>query len=91
MDDLVLKVAANSNPKNVAGAIAKSVRAGNKVEMIAMGPQAVNQAVKAMAISSEYLVREAKDLIFKPEFMHLNIEGEQKSAIKFVVLTRELL
>lgn len=87
MELMVLKVAAQSNPATVAGAIANNIREGKKVEMIAMGASAVNQAIKALAISRDYLSRESIDLGLRPEFIHLTIDGEEKSALKLVVIT----
>ncbi len=87
MQPMVLKVAAHSNPATVAGAIANNVREGKSVEVVAMGANAVNQAVKAVAIARDYLSREAIQLACRPEFIHLQIDGEEKSALKLVVLT----
>jgi|ERR1700722_2159394 stage V sporulation protein S len=86
---MTLKVAAVSNPATVAGAIANNVREGRAVELVAMGPNSVNQSVKAMAIAREYLREDFVDLACRPEFIHLTIDGEEKSAIKLVVLTQE--
>ncbi|HDG62323.1 MAG TPA: stage V sporulation protein S, partial [Thermotoga sp.] len=43
----VLKVASNSNPNKVAGALAGVIRESGKAELQAIGAGAVNQAVKA--------------------------------------------
>jgi stage V sporulation protein S len=86
MEMMVLKVAAHSQPATVAGAIANNIRENKSVEIIAMGPQAVNQAVKALAISRDYLKGESIELACIPGFMHLTIDGEEKSAIKLVVI-----
>ena len=47
----VLKVSATSKPVAVAGAIAGVVRTQHRVEVQAIGAGAINQAVKAIAIS----------------------------------------
>jgi stage V sporulation protein S len=86
---MTLKVAAASNPATVAWAIANNIREGRAVELVAMGPNSVNQAVKAVAISREYLRDDLVELACRPEFMHLTIDGEEKSAIKLVVLTKQ--
>jgi stage V sporulation protein S len=86
---MTLKVASASNPATVAGAIANNIREGKAVELVAMGPNSVNQAVKAVAISREYLRDDFIELACRPEFMHLTIDGEEKSAIKLVVLTQQ--
>jgi stage V sporulation protein S len=54
-----------------------------------MGPNSVNQAIKAVAIAREYLRDDFVELACRPEFMHLTIDGEEKSAIKLVVLTKQ--
>jgi stage V sporulation protein S len=88
-ETMTLKVASTSNPATVAGAIANNIREGKAVELVAMGPNSVNQAVKAVAISREYLRDDFIELACRPEFMHLTIDGEEKSAIKLVVLTHQ--
>jgi stage V sporulation protein S len=90
METMLLKVAGTSNPATVAGAIANNVREGKAVEIVSMGPRSVNQAIKAIAISRDYLKEEAIDLFCRPEFIHLQLDGEEKSAIKLVILTRSL-
>lgn len=86
---MTLKVAAASNPATVAGAIANNIREGRAVELVAMGPNSVNQAVKALAIAREYLRDDFIEIACRPEFMHLTIDGEEKSAIRLVVLTQQ--
>jgi stage V sporulation protein S len=90
MSLLTLKVAGKSNPATVAGAIANNIREGKEIEMVAMGPQSVNQAIKAVTIARSYLTEDKIDLTFRTEFMHLELDGERKSAIKIVVLTHKL-
>ena len=86
---MTLKVASASNPATVAGAISNNIREGKAVELVAMGPNSVNQAIKAVAISREYLREDFIELACRPEFMHLTIDGEEKSAIKLVMLTQQ--
>jgi stage V sporulation protein S len=85
---ITLKVAATSNPSTVAGAVANNVREGRAVEMVAMGANSVNQAVKAVAIAQDYLREDFIALACRPEFIHLTIDGQEKSAIKLVVLAK---
>ncbi len=47
----VLKVSAQSNPKSVAGALTAVLREKGSAEIQAVGAGAVNQAVKAIAIT----------------------------------------
>ena len=51
----ILKVSATSKPVAVAGAIAGVVRTQSRVEVQAIGAGAINQAVKAIAISRGYV------------------------------------
>ena len=47
----VLKVSAHSTPNKVAGALAGKVREEGRAEIQAIGAGALNQAVKAVALS----------------------------------------
>jgi stage V sporulation protein S len=88
---MTLKVAGKSNPATVAGAIANNIREGKEIEIVAMGPLSVNQAIKAITISRSYLVEDRIELTFRPEFIHLDLDGERKSAIKICVLCEKLI
>ena len=87
MGDL-LKVAADSKPKAVAGALAAVLREKGSVELQAVGAGAVNQAVKAIAITRGYVVPNGMDLIAIPAFTKVEIEGEERTAIRFLVQAR---
>ncbi len=84
----VLKVSANSIPKKVAGALANVIRKERKAELQAIGAGAVNQAVKAIAIARGYLSPSGIDLICIPAFTDVEIEGEKKTGIRFIVEPR---
>ncbi len=84
----VLKVSADSKPKAVAGAIAAVLREKGMVEIQAVGAGAVNQAVKAIAISRGFVAPNGIDLITIPAFTKVQIEGEERTAIKFLVEAR---
>jgi stage V sporulation protein S len=90
MEIATLKVAAKSNPSTVAGAIANNIRDARMVEIIAMGPESVNNTVKAIAIARGFLKEDLVDITCKPEFIHLEIDGEKKSAIKFLLATEKI-
>lgn len=84
----VLKVSAQSNPKSVAGALAAVFRQHGKVEVQAVGAGAVNQAVKAIAIARGFIAPNGVDLVMIPAFAEVNINGEERTAIKFIVEPR---
>ena len=84
----VLKVSSNSDPKSVAGALAAVLREENKAEIQAIGAGAVNQAVKAIAISRGYVAPNGMDLIMIPAFTEIEIDDEERTAIRFVVEPR---
>jgi len=69
----MLKVKSDSKPNTVAGAICNVVREarGNKPpSVLATGPQAINQAMKAVAIARKYLNEEERpiDIVCSPVF-----------------------
>ena len=84
----VLKVSAKSSTKSVAGALAAVVREKKFVEIQAIGAGAVNQAIKAIAIARGYVAPNGINLICIPAFSEVEIDGEERTAIKFVVQPR---
>lgn len=84
----VVKVSAKSIPKSVAGAIAAVVRENSEVEVQAVGAGAANQAVKAIAIARGYLALIGVDAICIPAFTTVDIDGEERTAMKFIVEPR---
>ena len=78
---MTLKVAAASNPATVAGAIANNVREGKAVELVAMGPNSVNQAVKAHKMfqrDKDYIVKDDQVVIID-EFTGRMMQGRRYS------------
>ncbi|MGM0651445.1 MAG: stage V sporulation protein S [Bacillota bacterium] len=81
----VLKVSAKSNPNSVAGALAGTIRENGKAEMQTIGAGALNQAVKAVAIARGFVAPAGIDLVCIPAFISIEIDGEERTAIKFLV------
>ena len=79
-----LKVSSKSSPASVAGAIAGMIKDGASVEIQAVGAGAVNQAVKAVAISRGFL----SPIACVPSFADIVIDGEYRTAIRFAVEPR---
>lgn len=84
----ILKVSSNSQPKSVAGALAAVLRDNHTAELQAVGAGAVNQAVKAIAITRGFVAPNGIDLVAVPAFSEVNIDGEERTAIKFIVEAR---
>ena len=80
----VVKVSAHSVPKSVAGAIAAVIRENGEVEVQAVGAGAANQAVKSIAIARSYMALVGVDLICIPAFANIQIEGEDRTAMKLI-------
>lgn len=84
----VLKVSAQSKPKSVAGALAAVIRDKGMAEVQAVGAGAVNQAIKAIAITRGFVAPNGIDLIAIPAFAEILIDNEERTAIKFIVEPR---
>lgn len=84
----VIKVSAQSKPKSVAGALAAVLRDRQTAEVQAVGAGAVNQAIKAIAIARGFVAPNGIDLVCIPAFSEIDIEGEERTAIKFIVEPR---
>ena len=83
-----LKVSSKSNPSSVAGALANVFREKGSVEIQAIGAGALNQAIKSIAIARGFVAPSGMDLVCVPAFTDINIEGDQKTAIKLIVEPR---
>jgi len=84
----VLKVSADSDPNSVAGALAGVLREQGNAELQAIGAGALNQGVKAVAIARGYVAPSGIDLICIPAFTDIEIDGEERTAIKLIVEPR---
>jgi stage V sporulation protein S len=84
----VLKVSSRSKPTSVAGALAGVIREKGLVEIQAIGAGAVNQAIKAIAIARGYVAPSGIELVFTPAFVDVEIDGEERTAIKLTVEAR---
>lgn len=81
----VLKVSSKSNPNSVAGALAGVVRGAGAVEIQVVGAGALNQAVKAVAIARGYVASSGFDLLCRPTFADIEIDGESRTAMRLLV------
>jgi stage V sporulation protein S len=88
MNMVVVKVGAKSNASKVAGSIAGYLRDKEEVEIHCIGAGSINQGVKAIAITRGFMAPMGIDLICIPAFMDIVIDGENRTAIKFIVEAR---
>ena len=84
----VLKVSSSSSPNKVAGALAGVLRENGNAELQAIGAGALNQGVKAVAIARGFVAPSGLDLICIPAFTDIEIDGEERTAIKLIVQPR---
>lgn len=81
----VLKVSSKSNPNSVAGALAGVIRSNGSVEIQVVGAGALNQAIKAVAIARGYMATSGQDLMCRPTFADIRIDGESRTAIRLQI------
>jgi len=84
----VLKVSTKSNPNSVAGGLAALIKKKKIVEKQEVGAGAINQAVKAIAIARGFVAPSGKDIVCVPAFTDIEIDGEERTAIKLIVQPR---
>lgn len=58
------------------------------VQLNAVGAAAVNQAVKAITIARGFVAPNGIDLVAVPAFLEIEIDGEERTAIRFIVMPR---
>lgn len=83
-----LMISSKSNPSSIAGAVAGAIREKGKAVLQAVGAGAVNQAVKAIAIARGFVSPNGVDLVCIPAFVDIHIQGEEKTAMQFIVTPR---
>jgi stage V sporulation protein S len=81
----VLRVAAKSNPNSVAGALAGVIREQGIAELQSIGAGALNQAIKALAIARGFMAPSGIDLICRPAFTDLVVDGQDRTAIRLII------
>ena len=84
----VLRESTKSNPNSVAGALAGVLREEGTAELQAVGAGALNQAVKAVAIARGFVAPSGIDLVCVPAFADIEIDGEERTAIKLIIESR---
>lgn len=84
----ILKVSSKSNPNLVAGALAGVINEQREAELQAVGAGAVNQAIKAIAISRGFLAPSGIELVCAPAFLEVVMNDETKTAIKLTVTVK---
>ena len=84
----LIKVSAQSRSTAVAGAVAGVMREHGYAEIQAIGASAINQAIKAVTIARGYLEQDNMDLAVVPSFTEVEIEGNERSALRLSVFKR---
>jgi stage V sporulation protein S len=86
----ILKVSATTVPNKLAGAIVKSLNAGKRVKVTAIGDRPINQACKGMAISNQFLAPAGKRLDIVPAFGMLENSVEEVTTFNFYLKLKDL-
>jgi stage V sporulation protein S len=76
-----MTVGSKSKITEVAGAIAGQIREGTGVTLTGVGPNAVFNAVRAVAVARQYLEQRGdnNDLVYQPEFIEIQLEGRDNT------------
>jgi stage V sporulation protein S len=81
----LIRVYATSPASAIAGAITGVVLEYHQAEVEAVGPEAVDQAVQALALATSYLKCDGIFITCVPELSKVTVENKIETAIKFVV------
>jgi stage V sporulation protein S len=83
-----LRVSTKSQPKSVAGAVAAMINEHQRAEILAVGAGAVNQAIKAIAITRGFMAPRGIEIVVIPAFTNIEIDGILRTSIKLIVEVR---
>ncbi|MCB0114983.1 MAG: stage V sporulation protein S [Caldilineaceae bacterium] len=90
MNQDIIRVASTSVPNRVAGAIAKTVREKQHVEVQAIGADAVNRMLKSVALAQQYVHRDELAISCIPSYVEVTIDGQSLTAINLLVMVDRL-
>ena len=85
MYEEILKISAKSNPNSIAGAIAGQIKEKEKSELRAIGAGAINQAMKAIVITTGFLTPSGIEIVCIPAFTQVEFDGEERTGMKLIV------
>lgn len=83
------KVSSKSNPNSVAGAIIGASNENKEIILVCVGAGAVNQAIKAVAISRGYAAPSGIDFSISPSFKTIYINDDKVSAVSLKINKEE--
>lgn len=84
-----MKIKANGDSKKIAQAIMYSVQEGKDVNLVAIGAAAVNVAVKSLTNAISLATVNGYNLSFTTSYNMREIEGKEKTAIRFKVIVEK--
>ncbi|MBI3958947.1 MAG: stage V sporulation protein S [Chloroflexi bacterium] len=85
MNRRLLRVAADSLPALVAGAIAGQIREHQQSEVQAIGMVATYGMFKAVITAQKFVKNEGIRLVCMPEFIEIDIDGQRCTAMRITV------
>ena len=81
----MMRVSSSSQPSKVAGALTSLLREHQKVQIQVIGAAALNQAMKAIAISRGYIAPSGYELYCIPSFYDLTIDNQVITSLRLNV------
>lgn len=81
-----VKVAGASDASHVAGAISGMIRSGKQVATISVGADSIRQAVRAIALSREFLRPDGIAVTMQPANVEVDMEGKTRVAVQINVV-----
>lgn len=81
-----LWIAADTCVKDAAGAIAGQLRESGNVRLQAIGAAAVNQTVKAIALSTLFMQAEGRLVLSSVERVPVTVQGEPRTGLRWRVI-----
>jgi stage V sporulation protein S len=85
--EVELRVAGRTPTAELASAISHAIYDGKKVTLRAIGAGAVNQAVKGIVVAQGYAAQRGLQLVNRPGFVTIPMDGEDRTAIVFHIFT----
>lgn len=79
------RVKKDTDVKNLSAAIFANIKNVDKIELKCIGVPAINQAVKAVISARGLATPAGFDIVIKPYFDIISIQGEEKTAVGMIL------
>lgn len=81
-----IRIRSNTKPGKAAGYIVERLAETGETDIRAIGPKAISQAAKAIAIARDMAAEQDADIAAYPNFVDADVDGQKYTALRFYLV-----